>query len=125
MNGVKALIAGLVQNPDLVKDLIKDPQSFARLAGLGEAELGSLKEVTKFASGLLNRLSGPSLCATAAPLVVAASAVAAGSRDTRPIGGQGVALAGMVSLAAIAGAALVVGTVSLVAIARGNGKQTP
>ena len=126
MSQVKALIAGLVKNPGLLKDLVEDPQGFARLAGLGEAELRSLKRVGNVVSGILNRVGGPSPPASAArPARSPSAPPCPGANGCWTGGGQGVAIAGVVSLAAVAGAVATVATVSLVALAGDNRDQTP
>jgi hypothetical protein len=126
MSQLKALVAGLVQNPGLLRSFIEDPQGFARLAGLGAAESKAAERVGHLMSDILNRFNGPSPPAVAGPLFPARSRPAASRRanGSPAIGGHGVAITGIVSLVAVAGAVAALGTVSLVALVAGD-ERTP
>jgi len=126
MRQVKALVGELVQNPVLLRGLIEDPQRFAQLAGLGEAELRALSGVRSVVTGMLSRLSGPNSPGPAEPRPSAARALASPKTNSRQSRGEsGVAIASVVSLLAVAGAVAALGTVSLVALAHEDRRRTP
>jgi hypothetical protein len=118
MSQLKGLIAGLVQNPGLLRSFIDNPQGLANLAGLGEAEINRLSGVTEAVSRMLNRVSNQNGIATAQTQVLERTVSCPGTTSgSRPARGQGVAVAAVVSLLTVAGAVAVLGTVSLVALA--------
>jgi hypothetical protein len=113
MNDIKALLTRLVQNPDLVKSL-KDPQALGQLAGLGEDKLKALAGVGNVLSGFLGGRRK-------SPVPKAHTPRDAGSSGSGSSGGaRNTALAGTVSLTAIAGAVAALGTVSVVALSKGR-----
>jgi hypothetical protein len=119
MSQVKSLIAGLLQNPSLLKGLIDNPEGFARLAGVGQSEMRSLKHLGNVASGLVNQVSGQGLTPSA-KLPNRSAPAGPRAKGSRTEGGQGVALVAVVSLAAAVGAVVTVATVSVVALAEDN-----
>jgi len=120
MNDILARVAGLLQNPKA----LTDPQSLARVAGLppglfSEDKLRLLSGIGNAVSGVLKGITAPparrySPVSTAQPSPVSLRP-AIGSN-----GSKGTPIAGTVSLAAITGAVVVVGTVSAVALAKGR-----
>jgi hypothetical protein len=121
MNETIARAARLLQNPDLIKALPKaltDPQALGRLAGIGEDNLKLLSGIGNTVTGLLKNFT-KTAANRGASVQLAPTPRSVG---TRPRSGspKGTAIAGTVSLAAITGAVVVVGTVSAVALAKGR-----
>jgi hypothetical protein len=114
MNEIKALAARLLQNPDLVKSIVKNPQAVAQLAGLDEGIIKALAGLGKTLSGLL---SGPGKPATRALPVRAPRSHSTGAGS---VGVRNTAIVSAVSLTAITGAVVAVGTVSAVALSKGR-----
>jgi len=114
MSRLKALFTGLTQNPGLFRVMLEDPRAFASFAGLGEAELSALGGLGNAVSNLVGRFGYPHGTTPAAFQTPAGR-----QRTNAPCNGgsQSVAIAGIVSLLAVAGALTAVGTVSLVALA--------
>jgi len=120
MNDILARVAGLLQNPKA----LTDPQSLARVAGLppglfSEDKLKLLSGIGNAVSGVLKGITAPparrySPVSTAQPSPVSLRPA------IRSNGSKGTPIAGTVSLAAITGAVVVVGTVSAVALAKGR-----
>ena len=121
MTDLKSFVTGLVQQPGLVKGLLENPQEAARMAGLGEGALHTLtKSLTQSASVLSGLMNGPGKKNAPAPVArVEYVNRVAGKKTT----GDGVPLAGVVSLLAVAGADAAVGTVTLVALAGQKGHE--
>ena len=117
MSQIKALIAGLVQNPDALKTLIQDPRACARLSGITESDLRNASSVASTVSAALKRLSCKNGTADAPSATTAVSSGFPGAIGPQPACGQGVAIAATVSLLAVTGALAVLGTVSMVALA--------
>lgn len=116
MNEVKSLIAGLVKEPGLLKNLIKDPQAIVRVAQLVDPEMKALTAagclISRFAEKLFTPSeSSPTMASMSAPVVIERPTMATEARAS-----HGVVLTGIVSLAAVAGAVVVVGAVSAVAL---------
>jgi hypothetical protein len=124
MSQVRALISGLLQEPGAIKCLIEDPQGFARLAGLGERELKALSEVGNAVSGVWNRLTRQQGNTAEVPGVPVRISSSRGAKGSQLGGGPAVAIAGVVSLLAVAGAVVAVGTVSLVALSGRDEEHT-
>ena len=120
MNEIKALAARLLQNPDLVKSLVTDPQAVARLAGLDEGKIAALSGFGKTLSGLVAGFGKP-----AAPHASPARALRSPSTGLGSGGGKNTAIVSAVSLTAITGAVVAVGTVSAVALSKGRKARTP
>ena len=118
MSQLQGLIAALARNPGVLRSFIENPQAFARLAGLGETELRAVSGITNGVSGLWNRLGDERGDASTGSSAVARPA------NSSHANGQGVAIAGVVSLLAVVGAVAAVGTVSMVALAGRNEGQT-
>jgi hypothetical protein len=116
MNDVKSLIAGLVKEPGLLKNLVKDPQAIVRLAQLVDPEMKALSAagclMSRFAEKLYTPCSSsPMMPVASAPVAIDPTGIATGTRAS-----QSVPLTGIMSLAAVAGAVVVVGVVSVVAL---------
>jgi len=131
MNEILARAARLLQNPELINNLpeaLKDPQALARLAGLGPDILGRgllNDDKLKLLSGIGNTVSGLLKGFTTRTGSNAAPKPAAHpSRSSNPVAcsksSTGRAVAATVSLTAITGAVVAVGTVSAVALAKGR-----
>lgn len=125
MSRVKAMLAGLAQNPSVLRGLMEDPRGFASLAGLSEAELCALSGVGSAVTALLNRYAGQQQRTPAMLAVPPASVVCRRANGERAGGGQGVAITSIMSLLAVAGAVTALGTVSLVALASRQEDQIP
>jgi hypothetical protein len=122
MSDVMALMAGLVERPGLLRALI---EKFGRAADLGETELGTLAPVGDVFWGIVNRIGGPSLGASAGSRARVSPAPAdTGASGSFPACGQGVAVAGAVSLLAVAGVLAVAGTAALVALSGDNRQRS-
>ena len=130
MNEILARAARLLQNPELINNLpgaLKDPQALARLAGLSPALAPGLlnDDKLKMLSGIGNTVSGLLKGFTTRTGSNAAPKPAAQpSRSSNPVAcrksSKGAALTATVSLTAITGAVVAVGTVSAVALAKGR-----
>jgi hypothetical protein len=117
MSVIKALIAGLAQNPTGLRAFVEDPQALVQLAGLGEAECTAIGGALRLASNLRNSLSGARR--TAPPRAFANARYVVSTRGGGTMAGQqGTAITGVVGLLAVAGAVVAVGTVSMVALSR-------
>jgi len=116
MNEVKSLLAGLVKEPGLLKNLVKDPQSIVRVAQLVDPEMKALTAASCLISRFAEKLftpseSSPTTVSLPASVVIEPPPMASEARPS-----HGVALTGIVSLATVAGAAVVVGVVSAVSL---------
>ena len=127
MNELKALGARLLQNPDLVKS-IANPQALGQLAGVAPGLLpGLLKgENLKALAGLGKTVSGL-LTGTGKQAAKPAEPHASAPRSARPSvthtgsnSARNAAIVSAVSLTAITGAVVAVGTVSAVALSKGR-----
>ena len=125
MNEILARAARLLQNPELMKNLpnaLRDPQVLARLAGLPEDKVQLLSGIGNTVSGLVKGLTSRKAAGPSRPRISQPSPIA--SPAVRSSGNKGTAIAGTVSLTAITGAVVAVGTVSAVALAK-NRKARP
>lgn len=123
MNELKALGARLLQNPDLVKS-IANPQALGQLAGLApgllpgllkDENLKALAGLGKTVSGLLASAGEPAASHASAPRCTRPFVTHTGSNSVR-----NTAIVSAVSLTAIIGAVVAVGTVSAVALSKGR-----
>jgi hypothetical protein len=123
MNEIKALAARLFQNRDLMKSLA-NPQALAQLAGLApgllpgllkEENLKALAGLGKTFSGLLTGSGKPAAPRASPPRAPRPAAAGTGSSSVR-----NTAIVSAVSLTAITGAVVAVGTVSAVALSKGR-----
>jgi hypothetical protein len=127
MNEIKALAARLFQNPDLVKSLA-NPQALGQLAGLAPGLLPGLlndenfkalaglgKTVSTLLAGAGKPAAKPAAPRASPPRARQPSAAATGSNSVR-----NTAIVSAVSLTAITGAVVAVGTVSAVALSKGR-----
>ncbi|HTD54257.1 MAG TPA: hypothetical protein VK670_02670 [Silvibacterium sp.] len=131
MNEILARAARLLQNPELINNLpeaLKDPQALARLAGLGPDILGRgllNDDKLKLLSGIGNTVSGllkgfpPRTESNVAPTRTSRPSLSANPVACRK-SSKGTAITATVSLTAITGAVVAVGTVSAVALAKGR-----
>jgi hypothetical protein len=119
MNEIKALAARLLQNPDLVKSIVRNPQAVAQLAGLGEDKIKALAGLGKSLSGMLARSGKPATPRTSTAHSPRSLATVPGSN-----GVASTAIVSAVSLTAITGAVVAVGTVSAVALSKGRKART-
>lgn len=122
MSENKALLARLIQNPDVVKSLpnalpnaLKDPQALAQLAGLDGDKRKALTGLGKTLSGLVGLTGKRAGCGASPARAARQSSSSAGSSSAK-----NTAVAGVVSLTAVAGAVVVVGTVAAVALSKGS-----
>jgi hypothetical protein len=115
MNEVLACAARLLQNPRAMQYL-RNPQILADLAGLSEDKARLFSSIGKTVSGLLGSLTNPS--GNSLSPVRASRRSRSTTAGLRLKGDKAPAITGTVSLAAITGAVVAVGTVSAVALAR-------
>jgi hypothetical protein len=103
--------------------LIDDPQELVKAAGLDESEQKAIGSIASIVYGGISRLKqARSVAAQKTPAnSLAASLPANDNPDSAA--GRGVATVAVMSLAAIAGALAVVGTVSLLALNGGKDEQ--
>jgi|HubBroStandDraft_6_1064221.scaffolds.fasta_scaffold669657_2 hypothetical protein len=120
MNEIKALAARLLQNPDLVKSIVRNPQAVAQLAGLDEGKIKALAGLGKTLSGLLSGSGKPATTRASPARAPRSHSTGAGS-----VGVRNTAIVSAVSLTAITGAVVAVGTVSAVALSKGRKARTP
>jgi hypothetical protein len=123
MNELKALGARLLKNPDLVKSFA-NPQALAQLAGLAPGLLKGdpMKVLAGFGKTVSDLLTGPAKSPTqpataraSSPRAPRSAAAGTGSNSIR-----NTAIVSAVSLTAITGAVVAVGTVSAVALSKGR-----
>jgi len=119
MNEIKALAARLLQNPDLVKSIVRNPQAVAQLAGLDEGKIAALAGLGKTLSGLLAGSGKPPATRASPAHAPRSHSTGAGSRGVR-----NTAIVSAVSLTAITGAVVAVGAVSAVALSKGRKART-
>ena len=116
MNEIKALLARLIQNPEVIKafpNALKDPKTLAQIAGLDGDKLKALTGLGKTVSGLIGRTGK-----RAAPGASPARSARQSSNGAAPGSVKNTAVVGAVSLAVVAGAVAVVGTVAAVALSK-------
>ncbi|MBV8629698.1 MAG: hypothetical protein JOZ83_02155 [Silvibacterium sp.] len=127
MNEILARAARLLQDPEQIRALSKvlpqaltDPRVLANLTGLPENKAKLLSGLGNTITGLLKTFTRPPIRAASSTRTLQASS----NPPARSHGNKGTAIAGAVSLTAITGAVVVVGTVSAVALAK-NRKTRP
>jgi hypothetical protein len=116
MSAINGIVSGLLQNPGLVQSLITDPKTLAKAAGISDEQWSVVGGIGSTLSGLVGRVAGAGVanaCTTEA-----ASVRSSGAKCSH--GGQGTAIAGVLSLVAVTGAIAVLATVTSVAL--GGGK---
>jgi hypothetical protein len=116
MSVINGIVSGLLQNPSLVQSLIKDPKTLAKAAGIGDEHWSMVSGIGSALSGLVGRVAssaGGSAC-VAEPAAVRSSGIKCSH------GGQGTAIAGVLSLVAVTGAIAVLATVTSVALSSGK-----
>ncbi len=124
MSLLTAVLGGIARNPELIQNVVEDPRSLVRLAGLTEDQLAGLAGVGATVTNLFGRFrsanGGTGSARVAIPMVTLRSGVNGGGG-----GDQTLAITGVMSLLVVAGALTALGTVSLVALSRSNQDQTP
>lgn len=127
MNEILSRAARLLQNPELIQSLPKaltNPEALGRLAGLAPGKI--TEDKLRLLSGIGNSVSGliKGLTTQArrshSPARSVRTSVPSSIPRSKSAGDRGTAIAGTVSLAAITGAVVAVGTASAVALAKGR-----
>ena len=125
MNEVKSLIAGLVKEPGLLKNLVKDPQAIVRVAQIVDPEMKALTAASCFMSRFAEKLFTPSASLPTVGSVSTSAGIEPPPMTTEARTSHGVALTGIMSLAAVAGAVAVVGVVSAVTFSAKSESSRP
>jgi hypothetical protein len=116
MIAINGIVSGLLQNPSLVQSLIKDSKTLAKAAGISDEQWSMVSGIGSALSGLAGRVasSGGGTACLAEPAAVRSPGVKCSH------GGQGTAIAGVLSLVAVAGTIAVLASVTSVALSSGK-----